>query len=252
MKKISVLLFTFCLTVVFGQKVSDYKYISVPEKFKGFNEDYGLENFLSKALIGKKYVVISENKDKWPSEVNNPCSVAKAEVLNSSSFLKNKVSVQFKDCNDKIISETKGSSSIKEFETGYPDALKQALITVPSSNPTTNNLAIQAENRETITTTVDTKTAENVNISNAEATATKYSNGKITLQKIQLDNNQFILADGNSSVPYATFRSTTKKDVFRVRLANGESTIGYFENGNIIIEIPQANGEYSKEVFLGK
>ncbi|WP_185148731.1 hypothetical protein [Chryseobacterium mulctrae] len=57
------------------------------------------------------------------------------------------------------------------------------------------------------------------------------------------------MVDGNSSVPFATFKETTKKDVFRVKLGSGESTTGYYENGNLVIEIPKGNDEYSKEVF---
>ena len=71
----------------------------------------------------------------------------------------------------------------------------------------------------------------------------------LTLQKIQIADDQFILVDGNSSVPFATFKSTAKKDVYRVKLGTGESTIGYYDNGNIVIEMPKNNGEFSNEIF---
>jgi hypothetical protein len=35
-------------------------------------------------------------------------------------------------------------------------------------------------------------------------------------------------------------------------MQNGDATLGYYENGNIIIEIPQPNGEYTKEIFSKK
>jgi len=256
MKKISVVLFSLGLTLAFGQKVTDYKYIAVPDKFKDFEkESYGLESFLSKNLTSKKYIVISSDKSKWPSEIGNPCNVLHAEVLNASSFLKNKVKVQFNDCHDKTVSEAKGGSSIKEFQEGYSDALRDALIGVASSNPTVNLAAV--ESTPSVTQPVRETPAQNQAKETAATTfttssATKFTNGKINLQKIQLADDQFILADANSSVPYATFKATAKKEVFRVKLANGESTLGYIENGSIIIEMPQANGDFTRDVFTGK
>jgi hypothetical protein len=60
------------------------------------------------------------------------------------------------------------------------------------------------------------------------------------------------LAKSGSSVPFATFKSTSKDAVFLVKLADGNTTIGYFENGSIVIDMPQADGKFSKEVFAVK
>jgi len=249
MKKLSILTLTICSVLSFGQKVSDYKYVAIPEKFKDFKEDFGLKNFITKGLTVKKYTILKDDKETWPMDAKeNACSVIHAEVLDASGFLRNKVLLQFKDCKDKVIVESKGSSNIKEFDEGFQDALKQALIVVPVSNPVaivTQNEVLTSTSNSDISS-MPSQTTENSN------TASKYSNGKLDLQKVQIDSNQFILVKPNSSIPFATFKATAKKDVFRVKLENGDSTIGYFENGNIIIEIPQANGEYSKEVFAGK
>lgn len=246
---------------MYGQKVSDYAYVSVPEKFTSFKGDYGLEAFLKKSLKGKKYVTIPGDKRDWPSEVkDNPCSVINADVLNDSSLLRNKVLLQFKDCNDKVVLSSKGSSNTKEFVAGYNEALQQSLIAVPVSNPVNmgsvnTQPTIVNEVKDVVASTASASTVNSASVtpvSPAEKKAERYSNGKLELQKIQIDQDQFILADHNSSVPFATFKATAKKDVFRVKLANGDSTIGYFEGKNIIIELPQANGEYAKEVFSGK
>lgn len=246
MKRLSILLLTACSIFAFGQKVSDYKYVSVPEKFGTFKDSFNLESFLRKALKGKKYVVVDADKSKWPSEVvGNSCSVINADVINDKSFLRNKVILQFKDCNNKVVSELKGTSTIKEFEEGFQDALQTALVTVPISNPTEMTAP-----KEIV---ASSNTTSNVSSSvESIPSASKFSNGKVEVQKVQIDNSQFILVNANSSVPYATFKGTTKKEVFRVKLEKGDSTIGYFENGNIVIEIPQSNGEYSKEVFSAK
>ncbi|GEJ45750.1 MULTISPECIES: hypothetical protein [unclassified Chryseobacterium] len=249
MKKLSMFMLTVCSTIVFAQKISDYKYVSIPEKFETFKEDFGLKNFLTKALTGKKYITLPLIKDNWPTDAkNNYCNVVSANILNDKSLFKNKLIIQFKDCNNNTILESKGSSNIKEFEEGLQDALKQALIRVPVSNP----VAILPASNNVVQQT----SSDNISSASTESATTpeasNYSNGKLDLQKIQLDPNQFILAKSGSSVPFAVFRSTSKNSVFIVKLADGSATIGYFENGNIVIDIPQADGKYAKEVFTAK
>ncbi len=257
MKKISVVLFSFCLTLAFGQKVSDYKYIAVPEKLESFKRDYGVKDFFIQSLKGKKYEVISATKGQWPVEIGgNACNVLFADVKDDSSWLVNKVILEFKDCNDKVILESKARTDIKEFEEGFQDAVKKAMVNVYASNPTVNLAAVENTQRVEVQPVkeapVQTQTKEAATTTFTTSTATKFSNGKLNLQKIKLADDQFILADPNSSVPYATFKATAKNDVFRVKLANGESTLGYIENGNIVIEMPQANGDFSRDVFTGK
>ncbi|MBL3549775.1 MULTISPECIES: hypothetical protein [Chryseobacterium] len=254
MKRIPVFMLAICSTLIFGQKVSDYKYIFIPEKFEAFKKDsYGLETFLAKALTGKKYVVLPANRDQWPSEAkDNSCNILDANVLDDSGLFTNKVILEFKDCNKQTILEAKGRSSIKEFEKGYPDALTQALVSVKVSAPVNILPAAQISettNNTEITTSAGTSTAT---ANAAVSTASNFSNGKLDLQKVQIDNTQFILAKSGSSVPFAIFKSTSKKDVFMVKLDNGMTTIGYFENGNIVIDVPQADGKYSKETFAAK
>lgn len=243
MKKLSVIVSSFCVMLSYAQKVSDYKYISVPEKFEDFKKNhFGMDKVLSKILTTKKYAVLSGNRNSWPAEANmNPCNVLNANILNDSSLLRSKLILQFKDCNDKVIASQKGMTLEKEYEIGFPEALTEALITVPVSNPV-QNTDYRTETQFTEITQVSEQKSQ-------ASKAEKYSNGKLSLQKIQIDASQFILVDGNSSVPFATFKETTKKDVFRVKLGSGESTTGYYENGNLVIEIPKSNDEYSKEVF---
>lgn len=248
MKKLSVIISSFCVMLSYAQKVSDYKYVVVPSAFESLKKNnYGLSAFLTKSLKSKQYVVLSENRGQWPEEANvNPCSVLNADVVNDSNFLRNKVILEFKDCNSKVISSEKGNSSIKEYEEGFKDALSKALVNISISKPVENTTFKQEVQVVKETVQEIPKVSEQ---KSQASKAEKYSNGKLSLQKIQIDASQFILVDGNSSVPFATFKETTKKDVFRVKLGSGESTTGYFENGNLVIEISKGNDEYSKEVF---
>lgn len=248
MKKTVIFILAFASLTAFAQKVSDYKYVTLPAKFETFKEDYGLGELLTKTLRSKNYIVIPADKLQWPSEAkDNPCNVVLADIINDSGFLRNKVLVKFKDCNDKEIQSIKGASNIKEYKEGYQDALKQTYASISPAKP--------VEQIQTVTKTVNVseeKPANTSNLNSDDNSAQKYSNGRMDLQKIQMGNSQFILVSPNSSSPFATFKTTTKNDVFRVKLQNGESTLGYFENGNIVIEVPQSNGEYSKEVFSKK
>ena len=249
MKKLSLVILTTCSVLMFGQKISDYKYISIPTKFTTFKEDFGLGEMLTKTLRSKNYVVIPTDKFQWPAEAqSNFCNVLMADILNDSGLLKNKILVQFKDCNDKLIATIKGSSNIKDFKEGYQDALTKTFVSISPANPSVQS-TVQTKVHEPM---ISTQPVTNVSLSAIDNTAIKFSNGNMDLQKIQIDKSQFILVNSNSSSPFATFKTTTKNDVFRVKLQNGGSTLGYFENGNIVIEVPQSNGEYSKEVFSKK
>lgn len=243
MKKLSLVIATACSMLVFGQKVSDYKYISLPNKFETFKEDFGLGELLTKTLRSKNYTVIPSDKLQWPADAqSNPCDVLIADILNDSGILRNKVLLQFKDCNNKVVSSVKGSSNIKDFKEGFQDALKQTYSSISPASPTSKPQTQKMETTVTVSSSSDSQPV-------SDNSALKFSNGKMDLQKIQIDNSQFILVNSNSSSSFATFKATTKNDVFRVKLQNGESTLGYYENGNIVIEIPQGNDGYAKEVF---
>ena len=256
MKKSLAFIFSiFTVIAVFSQNISDYEYIYVPKKFKNYSEnEYNLNALLKDALIKKNYKIIQEELVNWPIELRqNPCKVLKAELLNVSSMFKNKVNLQFTDCKEKVVLESKASSDYKEFDLGYEDALKTSLIKVPVSSPKTFDIkdTIQPE----VPRIIDKQDAQPIANNDANVTAPKievYSSGNTVLQKIQIAKNQFILVSSSSSVPFATFKNTTKADVYRVTLENGTSTIGYTENGNLVIEIPTSDGNYKKEVFTAK
>jgi hypothetical protein len=57
------------------------------------------------------------------------------------------------------------------------------------------------------------------------------------------------LVSSSSSVPFATFKNTAKADVYRVTLENGTSTLGYTENGNLVIEIPTSDGDFKRSFY---
>ncbi len=237
MKKYIQILVIFFSVFIFGQKVSDYKYIAIPETFSGFKgNQYKLDVLLSNTLKEKKYVIVSGKRGQWSAEANsNPCSVLNADVLNDSGFLRNKIILEFKDCNDKIVASQKGSSVIKDYEAGFQDALNQALVIVPMSSPNISTRETTAEYLE--------KQVENEKI-------VVYKNNQKFFKKIKISSGRFTLINMENDSLYATFSNSFKKDVFRVEMQNGAKTIGFQENSNLFIEVPFDDGRYQLEEFV--
>lgn len=180
-------------------------------------------------------------------------------------MFRNRVKLQFTNCQKKVVSETKGNSLYKEYDLGFEDALNLSLKTIPSSSPNPNLFVsnIKENVKEQPAKPIDVKEIKEI-VTEAPATpatsvksvelkkAESYTNGKVNLQKVQISKDQFILVSSASSVPFATFKNTAKADVYRVTLENGTSTLGYYENGNLVIEIPTSDGDFKKEVFMAK
>ena len=270
---------TILLAALFyGQSVSNFKYILIPQKFKNEKANkYDLNILLASKLKAKKFAVITENSIDQPAEVSNPCEMLKAEVTDVSNMFTNKVRIDFKDCNEKTIASLEGKSTIKEFEEGMRAALVASLNNLSPSNPSDQILVAKLESVASNTQQKDIKkersnsnTSEIVNVSEKNKSSNQtagtisqsenlstskaevYSNGSLTLNKIILGNGEFILVNPNNSIPYATFKPSAKKDVFRVQLQDGTTTLGYLEAGKILVEIPNADGSFKTETFLKK
>lgn len=259
MKKILNFAFFLLFTAVYSQNISDYTFVYIAGKTGDFEANkYGLATLLSAKLTAKKYVVISESKDSWPEAAkNNPCGVLKAELADTSTFLKNKLQINFQDCSGKTVVSYEAKSNIKEYEPGFKDALNTASKTFPASNPVKLAAISQTETPKPNVAIVaePVKSTSNQTPNSGAKTENKaeiFSNGTFNLNRIFISDSQFILASPNNSTPYAIFKATTKKDVYRVQLQDGSQTLGYIEHGNIVIELPNADGSFRKEIFEGK
>ena len=248
MKKFLHISSVFLVSVLYGQQISDYHYILIPDTFANSKANrYDLDKLLSAQLQAKKFIVINENSP----ESKNLCEYLKAEISDTGNMLTNKVQIEFKDCYNKSLAILDGKSRSKDIEEGMQDALKNAMINIPLSNPVKNATAVQKESAP-INTQKEEKTeniASQISTTNTTEKANVYSNGTLSLNKIFLSNGEFILADPNSSAPYGIFKPSTKKDTYRVQLQDGTTTLGYLEDGEIIVEIPNADGSFKKEIF---
>ena len=265
MKRILSMLVVFSMMNAFAQQISDYSYIFISDQPKDFADNkFGLQDLLNSKLKAKNYVTISGESISWPETAkSNPCSVLQADLHNSSSFLKNKLRIDFTDCNQKIIQSLEGKSSIKDYEEGYRDALANAVKTLENSKPkaeiTSKNPPKEVQKIQTTEQNLTKTISETAPVKQIEPKATKteagaqiYTNGKMDLNRIIISDSQFILASPNSSTPYAIFTASTKHDVYRVQLQNGTQTFGYLEDGKIVIETTNSDGSAGKEIFSKK
>lgn len=249
MKKLLSFSLLMVFATAFSQNISDYAYIYVPKNFQDAKANkYGLTDLLKSKLKAKKYIIVENAADL-------SCEMLRAEVSDTSSFIKNKVQISFKDCNDKIIANTEGKSNIKEFEPGMQEALQFAVNTIPASAPKSVAITILKDKSQPISQRNAETNATKLELENdviAESKAETFSNGTLNFKKIIISPNQFILANPNNSVTFAIFKTSTKNGVYHVQLENGRHTLGYWENGKIVVDIPQSDGSYAKEEFLKK
>ena len=182
-----------------------------------------------------------------------------SEVLNDSNMLKNRVKLDFTDCNGKVVLSIPATGDYKEFDKGFQDALVKAIARVPVSADTRVTLPVAkteaAAKVENVAKeqAVPVNTAQKVTSLNSAGTENRaeiFKNGNITFNKVKLSPAQFIFTNSNSSVPFATFRESTKSGVYRVQLESGIQTLGYDEGNKLVVEIPQNDGSYRKEEFI--
>ncbi|MBU4538214.1 MAG: hypothetical protein L6264_11380 [Weeksellaceae bacterium] len=255
MKKFLQLSILFLFASFYGQNISDYRYIYVPSEFSDVKANkYGLNTLLNEKLKQKKFMVVAGDKTQWPEEAKqNPCEVLTAGLRDTSNMFKNKVAIDFVDCNNKTVATVEGKSSIKEFEPGMREALEMAAKSIAVSSPVKQNIAVKtpAAQHQTQAVSVEEASVHKPD-PKTENKAEIFSNGNLMLNRIFISDSQFILANPNNSTPYAIFKASTKKDVYRVQLQDGTQTLGYMEDGKIIIELQSADGSFRKEIFEGK
>lgn len=267
MKKLLQISSLFLITVLYSQQISEYQYILIPEKFKDSKANkYQLSDLLASTLKSKKYIVFNQTLEQQEENVASPCEILKAEILDVSTFLTNKTRIILTDCENKNVATFEGRSSIKDFDLGMRDALLSSLKNVSPSNQEKKAVVAPKENiaasipvvtskeiipAATIEKEVIVQTTIDIQRKLLEK-AEVYSDGKVNLNKILLPNKDFILINPGSSIPFATFKSTTKADLYRVLFNDGSTTLGYLENGNIVVERENPDGSFRKEILVKK
>lgn len=252
-----------CLLISFStlsaQSVSEYAFVNVPKKFKDFktNNQYNLNNILAVHLGDKNYKII---KGEEGLSQLNPCSVLNAEVNNTSTMFRNRLTLVLKDCNGREVFKHQGTGDSKEFDLGYAEAMLQIIDKIPASTNTNNALPIATAELPKETKAAETEIKKELPTpkqqpTKAVTTEVKAQNETFTnkgniYNKVSLSKGNFILNQG--SVFFGAFTETTNFGMYRVKLADGTPTLAYEEGNNIVVELPNSDGTFRKEIFVKK
>ena len=125
------ILFLF-VGLTFAQNSLDaYKYVIVPDKYDDFKEaDKYQLNSMTKFLFEKYGFQTLTEGVGYPSDLmKNPCLAVTAQFVNQSSMFTTKVSIDLKDCYNKVVySSEVGKSKIKEYKKSFQEALRNTFV----------------------------------------------------------------------------------------------------------------------------
>lgn len=129
-KKVILLLIVFSFCVSAQEKMNNYKYIIVPDKFdfqKSENQ-YNL-NMLLKFKFQQMGFETFLQSDSIPREIKvNTCSFLRPIIISNSTMFKTTLRVQILNCEEEVLFETKeGLSRSKNYKTSYNEAIRSAL-----------------------------------------------------------------------------------------------------------------------------
>ena len=147
------------------EKLNNYKYIIVPDKFHFVKSKDGYStSSLTKFLLKKKGFEVYLSNDTFPEELNsNRCLSLEASVVDNSGMFKTKNQIVFKDCYKKEIFKTEvGVSKEKEYRKAYHEAIRDAYNSMskfsytykPSKVNVISNNGVKNDNFTTATPTI--------------------------------------------------------------------------------------------------
>lgn len=255
MKKFFIFLSFSGFGLLSAQQLSDFHFIYVPKNFTDFADNkFNIHSTLIKDLQNKGYEVLQNEKSEWPNSAQqNPCEIATADISNTSSLFRNKLTLTIKNCNGEILFAEKGDSNEKDYELGFQEALKNIMNKVAVSAPSTKMEKVVVAQSPSKKTDVNQEQSQTNTIKSDKkldsATPQTYTFKTMVLRKIKISDNEFIFISDLSETPVARFKNSSKEGVFRVILSDGSAAIGFAEGENFALDLPTENGNYKKEII---
>jgi len=128
MKKLLCLLSIFITSITFGQSLSEYQYVSLPNTFSFQKKEHQYNlNKLTQFLLNKynfKAFIEGENHEKLSTI--NACEILRLKV-DMKGALSSKAILHFIDCKGDIVYTSKeGVSKRKEYKESYTEAIRNA------------------------------------------------------------------------------------------------------------------------------
>lgn len=286
-KFFSIFIACFIVTSVFSQaSLDNYKYVLVPKKYDFLKEqDQYQVNSLTKFLFNKYGFTALFQGDDYPKDLSlNRCLGLRSNVIKGSGLFKTKLTVELKDCNDKVIfTSQEGESREKDFKTAYNLALRDAFKSIealdykyePNEKITSlasNNTKQEAKSEvseeiqqlkqeiEALKKAKEVQPIEEV-VSKEEAKGTLDNVASVSKEKpikerviegltnilyAQEIKNGFQLVDSSPKVVYK-IKKTGQENLFFVE---GENAIIYKKDGAWIYEYNTVEGVKQKELNI--
>ncbi|WP_347174137.1 hypothetical protein [Polaribacter uvawellassae] len=242
--------FVYSFSFFGQQKLSNYKYVVVAEKFQFFKKaDQYQTSSLTKFLFNKYGYTSFLSIDNLPDDLKKDnCLALFASINNTSSMFTTKVNVVLKDCNDKIIySSIIGKSKEKEYKKSFHEAIRNAF-----QDPIIKNYSYkaQANTIKPVVKVVETPKVKKVAVVKAVVANTTSTN-KVTETKkgiknvlyAQTTNNGFQLVDTTPKVIFKVLK-THQENIFIIENKNG---ILYKKNVIWVAEFYENNVLIQKE-----
>lgn len=216
------------------KKVNNYKYIIVSEKFDFLKQkDQYQTSSLTKFLLKKNGFIVILDSEEYPLELKNtPCKGLKANVINNSSMFSTKVSIELRDCYNKVVYTSKeGKSKLKEYEKSYQEAIRRAYESMSTLKYKAPNIVTKPSVIAVVEVTKPTKSVLPLVKKSLEVPVKKDSK-VISVLYAQPNENGFQLVDANPKVVFLIM-NTNIKDVFIIKNKNG---LLYKKDANWIAE----------------
>lgn len=109
-------------------QLNDYKYIIVPKKFDGFNQEnqYKTSTIIKHLFTKKGFNTVYD--DNLPEDLRvNACLGLTVHLDNQSSMFTTKTALVLKDCsNVMVFTSLQGKSKIKEYEASFAESIENA------------------------------------------------------------------------------------------------------------------------------
>lgn len=212
--KISIFtLFLFALFLGNAQTdLNQYKYIIVPKKFDGFRNEnqYKTSTLIKYLFVENGFIAVYE--DALPDDLNRDrCLGAVVGLKDGSGMFSTKLSLILKDCQSKVVFETKeGTSKEKDYTAAYNEAIRDAFVSFKGLNymysPTEEqNAPLKISFRNDVKQIKETAPKKSENVVVLKEVATEQHTNEIVVPEV----SNLEKADPKMELPKGPLFSTT-------------------------------------------
>lgn len=234
-KYILTLLLLTGINALAQQALNNYKYVVIPSKyeFQKKEDQFGVNTLLKFKFQQLGFETYLDNEDLPKSLKENRCLALTPVIKDAGGMFKTKLSVEVKDCYDKVLFVTKeGFSRSKSYDLAYKEALRNTLTSF-------GGYRLHFAPKETATKVVSSEVALHEvkvpHVTTANQMQFSFNNDEYLFIK---KKTGFSIESKNSTKAIGScIASTLKTNIYHVEL-NSKKGIGYFlENGNFMLEI---------------